>query len=61
MDPSRLPRAAIISPLWPAKAVGGNGKAPAVDHGGRYEDVHVRTPEGWRIKSRRYVQLFPPQ
>jgi hypothetical protein len=41
--------------------IGGNGKAPAVDHGGRYEDVYVRTAAGWRIKSRRYVQMFPPQ
>jgi hypothetical protein len=41
--------------------IGGNGKAPAVDHGGRYEDVYVKTAAGWRIKSRRYVQMFPPQ
>ncbi len=41
--------------------IGGNGKMPAVDHGGRYEDVYVRTTDGWRIKSRRYVQMFPPQ
>jgi hypothetical protein len=41
--------------------IGGQGKAPAVDHGGRYEDTYVRTPDGWRIKSRRYVQMFPPQ
>ena len=41
--------------------IGGNGKAPMVDHGGRYEDDYVRTPEGWRIKTRRYVQMFPPQ
>ena len=41
--------------------IGGHGKAPMVDHGGRYEDVYARTAEGWRIKSRRYVQMFPPQ
>jgi hypothetical protein len=41
--------------------IGGNGKAPMVDHGGRYEDEYVRTPAGWRIKTRRYVQMFPPQ
>lgn len=40
--------------------IGGNGKAPAVDHGGRYEDIYVRTGAGWKIKSRRYVQMFPP-
>ena len=41
--------------------IGGNGKAPMVDHGGRYEDEYLKTPEGWRIKTRRYVQMFPPQ
>jgi hypothetical protein len=40
--------------------VGGNGKPPVIDHGGRYEDVYVKTAEGWRIKSRKYVQTFPP-
>ena len=41
--------------------VGGNGKMPAIDHGGRYEDVYVKAAEGWRIKSRNYVQTFPPR
>lgn len=41
--------------------IGGTGKAPMVDHGGRYEDEYVRTSAGWRIKARRYVQMFPPQ
>jgi SnoaL-like protein len=41
--------------------VGGNGKPPMIDHGGRYEDVYVKTVEGWRIKSRTYVRTFPPQ
>ncbi len=41
--------------------VGGNGKPPMIDHGGRYEDVYVKTTEGWRIKSRTYVRTFPPQ
>jgi hypothetical protein len=40
--------------------VGGQGKPPMIDHGGRYEDVYVKTAEGWRIKSRKYVQTFPP-
>jgi len=40
--------------------VGGNGKPPMIDHGGRYEDVYVKTAEGWRIKSRKYVRTFPP-
>jgi hypothetical protein len=40
--------------------VGGQGKPPMVDHGGRYEDVYVKTAEGWRIKSRKFVRTFPP-
>jgi hypothetical protein len=40
--------------------VGGNGKPVTIDHGGRYEDVYVRTPLGWRIKARKYVRIFPP-
>jgi hypothetical protein len=39
--------------------VGGKGKPPMIDHGGRYEDVYVKTAEGWRIKSRKYVRTFP--
>ena len=30
------------------------GKASSVVHGGRYEDVYVKTPQGWRFKSRQY-------
>jgi hypothetical protein len=41
--------------------VGGKGKPPMVDHGGRYEDVYVKTADGWRIKSRKYVRTFPPE
>lgn len=41
--------------------VGGNGKPPMVDHGGRYEDVYVKTAEGWRIKTRKHVPVFPPR
>lgn len=40
--------------------VGGQGKPPMIDHGGRYEDVYVKTAEGWRIKSRKFVRTFPP-
>jgi hypothetical protein len=33
----------------------GDGQTPhAVDHGGRYEDAYVRTPSGWRFKSRTF-------
>jgi hypothetical protein len=41
--------------------VGGNGKPPTIDHGGRYEDVYVKTAQGWRIKKRVHVPTFPPR
>jgi hypothetical protein len=31
------------------------GRTGTLDHFGRYEDVYVRTPQGWRFKSRRFV------
>ena len=31
------------------------GRSGALDHFGHYEDVYVRTPQGWRFKSRRFV------
>src|SRR5215475_104319 len=37
---------------------GENGKASSLFLGGHYEDTYVKTPQGWRIKSRR---LFPPR
>jgi SnoaL-like protein len=40
--------------------VGGQGKPPMIDHGGRYEDIYVKTADGWRIKSRKFVRTFPP-
>ncbi len=35
--------------------LGMNGPGTVARHGG-YEDVYVRTPEGWRIKSRTHVR-----
>jgi hypothetical protein len=32
------------------------GKPTTILHGGRYDDVYVRTPQGWQIKSRTYVR-----
>jgi hypothetical protein len=32
-----------------------NGRNGVLDHFGHYEDVYVRTPQGWRFKSRRFV------
>lgn len=36
--------------------VGNASKASAIDHGGYYEDVYVKTPAGWRFKSRNYTR-----
>ena len=33
---------------------GGNGAKSRVDHGGLYNDVYARTPNGWRFKSRTF-------
>jgi hypothetical protein len=43
-----------------APAAGGEvaGLAYLRDNGGRYEDRYVKTPQGWRIKERKY---FPPR
>ena len=37
---------------------GENSKPSSLFLGGHYEDTYVKTPEGWRIKTRR---LFPPR
>src|SRR5580704_15703009 len=37
---------------------GSDGKASSLFLGGHYEDTYVKTPQGWRIKTRR---LFPPR
>ncbi len=37
---------------------GSNGRASSLFLGGHYEDTYVKTPQGWRIKTRR---LFPPR
>jgi hypothetical protein len=36
------------------------GGAP-ISAAGYYEDTYVRTPDGWRIASRRGVPLGPPR
>jgi len=33
-----------------------NGKPTTMLSGGHYDDVYVKTPQGWRIKSRDYVR-----
>jgi hypothetical protein len=35
---------------------GGNGAKSRVGHGGLYNDVYVKTPQGWRFKSRSYFE-----
>lgn len=52
---------AVGSQYLQVLTVGGKGKSPAVDHGGRYEDVYVKTAEGWRIKARKFVPVWPPE
>ena len=37
---------------------GVRGLAYLRDNGGHYEDVYMKTPQGWRIKERKY---FPPE
>jgi actinorhodin biosynthesis protein ActVIA len=32
-----------------------DGKPSTVVHGGRYDDVYVKTPQGWRFKTRQYI------
>jgi actinorhodin biosynthesis protein ActVIA len=36
--------------------VGDPSRPSRIDHGGHYEDVYVKTPAGWRFKSRTYVR-----
>jgi len=33
-----------------------DGKPTTILSGGHYDDVYVKTPQGWRIKSRNYVR-----
>lgn len=40
-------------------AVGVNGDPTAVEREGSYEDVYVKTPEGWRFKERAHVRKRP--
>jgi len=59
VEPS--PGGAVGSQYIQVLTVGGQGKPPMIDHGGRYEDVYVKTAEGWRIKTRKFVRTFPPE
>ena len=35
---------------------GGAGKPPGAGHGGFYDDVYVKTPEGWRFQHRTFYE-----
>ena len=35
---------------------GGPGQPPGAGHGGFYDDVYVKTPEGWRFKERTFYE-----
>jgi hypothetical protein len=52
------PEGARGSQYLMALDVSEGGKPSSVVHGGRYDDVYVKTPAGWRFKSR---QLHPAQ
>jgi hypothetical protein len=34
--------------------LGQDGKPSVIEHGGRYDDVYAKTPDGWRFKQRTY-------
>jgi hypothetical protein len=36
--------------------VGNPSKPSAIEHGGFYDDIYVKTPAGWRFKSRTYTR-----
>ena len=37
--------------------LGQDGKPSVIEHGGRYDDVYAKTPDGWRFKQRTYLRL----
>ena len=50
------PEGASGSQYLVAIDVSEGGKPSTIVHGGRYDDVYVKTSQGWRFKSR---QLYP--
>jgi actinorhodin biosynthesis protein ActVIA len=56
IDPS--PEGATGKAYLAVLDIGEHGKPNTVFLGGHYEDTYVRTPEGWRIKTR---NLLPPK
>ena len=43
--------------------IGEDGKPSSINQGGHYDDVYVKTPNGWRFKLRNYMpsNWVPPQ
>jgi hypothetical protein len=41
--------------------IGSDGRPTSVNMGGHYEDVYVKTAEGWKIKSRNFFRSSPPR
>jgi hypothetical protein len=56
IEPS--PEGAIGKQYLSQLKIGENGRPSEVSGGGHYDDVYVKTPEGWRFKRR---QFFPSQ
>ena len=49
----------FAAPAFAGKIYGSiseGGKPATILHGGHYDDVYVKTSQGWRIKSRTYVR-----
>jgi hypothetical protein len=49
-----IPEGARGSQYLMALDVSEGGKPSSIVHGGRYDDVYVKTPAGWRFKSRQF-------
>jgi hypothetical protein len=43
--------------------IGENGQPSAINQGGHYDDIYVKTAQGWRFKMRNYMpsNWVPPQ
>ncbi len=53
---SRRRKARRAARIWWRSTSPKSGKPTTILHGGHYDDVYVKTPQGWRIKSRTYVR-----
>jgi peptidoglycan hydrolase-like protein with peptidoglycan-binding domain len=53
--PNPRPAASRAAPIVEAAPEGAKGIVPTGGGGGHYDDVYVRTPAGWRFKSRNVI------